>query len=809
MMQLRFELDTHGDTTHIIFKIDVRNAFNDLSRLAIRKFLKTHLKVWPNFLIQQYSIDAEVDFGNDTRTQMKTGTQQGCKTSAHLFDAVVHTHLKSRMLFTDFADCQITALHDDTTFRAPIARALPLFHRIVELYGELGLEVNGGKTEILFRGDTVNIDTIPGLAGVSQITQKIRNDGMVFGGLPFGYDQYVFAHVKSKVEEYETLANKMMENSIGDNVGSVFSIARFCLSAKWPYLMRALPREVWNEPYKNSTYAKHIDSITLRLILKHMDITQFRQELTQSELDSLHIRLGLRLKNGGLGVHAVHDYSDAAMLGMWASNVDQIISSLGVLTANEKENLSMSDTITRVRGMASAMKTKLEHANAFSKAQAADIGLRTGDISTIEILTKLKDHAAITKTASESLKGGKHQGKLRTALNMYKANRLTDDMAEQHANVADQKKDPYLRAFIAQRSPIANRWLNRMHLDKKARLLTSAQVKVAFWNTVGINLKVENNDCKHCKMELVNWFEHGQACKKSRKRKQLDNQIKHFTRSWPLHKDIERLLAECFIKVPDVAVSERNPKIIDTFPSNPENPYVPRPRTRAELLAVDEEEEPARGADGIIIAQPEGPRLKDGCHYGDLKLIFTFPGELPRVIIIDVTVRSIHVVSNHTHTISEDKYSSGLADHGAHEKDLKHAHYIHDGNAIGFAMDSMGGISKAATDITNIIYAKGPPDRLRRWDSEKMRVALKKQFLDRLSSILCHHRVRDFTYLGIPNSRVDQAQHARARAHNPPPAQPPVAPAVQPAPPVQPIALYNTLEREREGEERLRILAVR
>ena len=91
-----------------------------------------------------------------------------------------------------------------------------------------------------------------------------------------------------------------------------------------------------------------------------------------------------------------------------------------------------------------------------------------------------------------------------------------------------------------------------------------------------------------------------------------------------------------------------------------------------------------------------------------------------------------------------------------------------------------------------------------------MRVALKKQFLDRLSSILCHHRVRDFTYLGIPNSRVDQAQRARVRAHNPPPpAQLHVAPAAQPAPPVQLLALYNPLEREREGEERLRILAVR
>ena len=39
-----------------------------------------------------------------------------------------------------------------------------------------------------------------------------------------------------------------------------------------------------------------------------------------------------------------------------------------------------------------------------------------------------------------------------------------------------------------------------------------------------------------------------------------------------------------------------------------------------------------------------------------------------------------------------------------------------------------------------------------------MRVALKKQFLDRLSSVTCRHRVRDFIYLGIPNRRSDLAQ---------------------------------------------------
>jgi hypothetical protein len=109
-------------------------------------------------------------------------------------------------------------------------------------------------------------------------------------------------------------------------------------------------------------------------------------------------------------------------------------------------------------------------------------------------------------------------------------------------------------------------------------------------------------------------------------KKVLDNQIKYFSRSWPSHKDIKRLLAECFAKVPDVTVSDRNPKIFDTFLMNPENPYVHRQRTRAELLNINEEEEPARGNNDQIIAQPDGQRFTDGCHYGDLKLITTFPG---------------------------------------------------------------------------------------------------------------------------------------------------------------------------------------
>ena len=72
-----------------------------------------------------------------------------------------------------------------------------------------------------------------------------------------------------------------------------------------------------------------------------------------------------------------------------------------------------------------------------------------------------------------------------------------------------------------------------------------------------------------------------------------------------------------------------------------------------------------------------------------------------------------------------------------------------------------------------------------------MKVVPEKQFLDRLSSVLCHHRVCDFTRVGIPNKRLEQAQRPRERAIVEHIVQPPAVPAAQVAPaqpPAQPPA---------------------
>ena len=142
---------------------------------------------------------------------------------------------------------------------------------------------------------------------------------------------------------------------------------------------------------------------------------------------------------------------------------------------------------------------------------------------------------------------------------------------------------------------------------------------------------------------------------------------------------------------------------------------------------------------------------ESGQEYADLKFNCTFLGDC-NDWLIDVTTSGTHSASNLKYTVLNDGHSSGLADHAEHLKNLKHDRYITNGKAIGFAMDSMGGISKGTAKFINYIYAARRNNRPRRWDSEKMRCVLKKNFLDTLSCIQIKHRVLHYTKMGLPNA---------------------------------------------------------
>jgi hypothetical protein len=78
---------------------------------------------------------------------------------------------------------------------------------------------------------------------------------------------------------------------------------------------------------------------------------------------------------------------------------------------------------------------------------------------------------------------------------------------------------------------------------------------------------------------------------------------------------------------------------------------------------VNEEEDPAQHNEHII-AMPNGNVIRIyGTHYGDLKIICTFPGDIQKAMIFDVTVAGTRAASNLIKTIYTDKYSAELTDH--------------------------------------------------------------------------------------------------------------------------------------------------
>jgi hypothetical protein len=156
---------------------------------------------------------------------------------------------------------------------------------------------------------------------------------------------------------------------------------------------------------------------------------------------------------------------------------------------------------------------------------------------------------------------------------------------------------------------------------------------------------------------------------------------------------------------------------------------------------------------------------KDVRHRGDSLWVYTFSNENGWKML-DQTVYGIHSASNWKHTVTEEGYTSRLPEVAATNKDTKHAHYLHDGDAVGLAFDSAGGISKSATNVINFFYSKGKAGAPRGWHSESLRTAMKKHFLDTISCVIMRHRVLDYARLGLPNTKMRgiQTPHARGGA---------------------------------------------
>ena len=169
-----------------------------------------------------------------------------------------------------------------------------------------------------------------------------------------------------------------------------------------------------------------VDEATFRLATHNADITQYRVEMTQLEVDNAIRRLGLRIGNGGAGFATCSQMAKAAFLGTWAKAVPILKKGQFPLEAL----IAHSSTMADVSRYATEMRVAIDHAD-LSMTQASDTSWTTGKKPVRDILQCLEEHAAIRDEQSDLLTRGRcHQHRINTVWNLAVANLIQKSLEQ-------------------------------------------------------------------------------------------------------------------------------------------------------------------------------------------------------------------------------------------------------------------------------------------------------------------------------------------------------------------------------------------
>ena len=131
----------------VVVKVDFRNAFNEVSRLAFLRFCAAHFPQLLLFLLAAYGAPAYITaLGPDgwVRFLSRCGCTQGCPLGPLAFAAALQLVLER--VRDRCSDCLVVSLHDDAQIAGPIGRVREALAELIEAAaGQCGLVPTGHK----------------------------------------------------------------------------------------------------------------------------------------------------------------------------------------------------------------------------------------------------------------------------------------------------------------------------------------------------------------------------------------------------------------------------------------------------------------------------------------------------------------------------------------------------------------------------------------------------------------------------------------------------------------------------------------
>jgi hypothetical protein len=296
-----------------ILKIDLKNAFNNISRRAFIKIVDYCLPSLSAFISSCYGNDSELIFSNGNFIHSSEGVQQGDPLGPALFSLV----LQSLILKID-SDCSLDLQKWFLDDGGLVGTVLELKQtlEIISSFGA-GINLNLEKCEIFPLHDSLDLSLLP--------TEIQRVSSLDILGSPI---TDVVAFSKKRLLK----VNAVMEDLLNLNhMQSAFILFKNCFGpCKINHLLRTVPPSNDFLTFLNEWDDAH--STILSTLLRH--------PLSPKSLS----QAALPVKYGGLGLRSAHTLSPCAFLGSLVSFLSSLTPPDNELTQVELNALSIFNT---------------------------------------------------------------------------------------------------------------------------------------------------------------------------------------------------------------------------------------------------------------------------------------------------------------------------------------------------------------------------------------------------------------------------------------------------------------------------------
>lgn len=308
------------NSTKLMLKVDVRNAFNSVERDAMLTEIKNKIPQLYHYLRQCYLRPTFLSFGNKIISS-RVGAQQGDPAGPLIFSLAIQP-----LILQLTTELNIWYLDDGTIGDSPdmVLTNLAIIKEKAKL---LGLELNGEKCELFFCNGQVDQSIVKKFEALAPGIRVVYAEELEILGAPLlesGMEDFA----KRKFEKMYVLINRL--TSLQHHYA--YFILKNCMAIpKLVYLLRCTP--LWKFP----DLLRQLD----------MDMKSALEKLTNVQLNHPQwVQSSLPVNFGGLGIRSLFDISLPAFLSS-VYGVKDIVSTLINLRDYESEIAYCTEALSR------------------------------------------------------------------------------------------------------------------------------------------------------------------------------------------------------------------------------------------------------------------------------------------------------------------------------------------------------------------------------------------------------------------------------------------------------------------------------